>query len=782
MKSNIRIIGTLVAMVLLVALGICISIGSFSRMTAAVEERSRLKEALRRSDALLSDLKDAETGQRGYLLTGDEAFLAPYSSVRLYVRNDLEELRALSTTAPARAHIEAAAPLVLAKMDELAATIELARSHQAETAIAMVRTGQGKKLLDQIRSEMSAFNQIEGNAMEQEVRALRSQMSLLSTSIAVGSALAMFLALLLAFLVYRDRQHRHNNLLHIETQRLLEVQTRTSGELQQANLLLQASEEKLEVIVGSIGDGLIATDAEARVTFLNPVAAELTGWSQADAAGRPVTEVFNIINHGTRLPGIVPVAATLVHGTIHGLANDTVLIARGGRETIIADSCAPMHDRDRRVVGAVLVFRDVSGEFEEKEKRRLSESALQEANEDLERATSTAERANLAKSDFLSSMSHELRSPLNAILGFAQLMESATPPPTPAQAGRIEQILKAGWHLLNLINEILDLAVVESGRLSLSLEPVSLSEVLSECQTMMETQAQKTGVAMDFPPPGGPRYVRADRTRLKQIIINLVSNAIKYNKASGSVFVECRETTPETIRLSVRDTGEGLEPEKIAQLFQPFNRLGQEAGGVSGTGIGLVVTKKLVELIGGRIGVESTVGSGSTFWIDLLVAPPPALHPGSSAGNAAAEAQRSTGGRQRSVLYVEDNPANMLLVEELIARFPDLRMLTAVNGNLGIEKARACLPDLILMDINLPGLSGIEAMKILRKDPLTAGVPIVALSANAMPRDIQKGMDAGFFRYITKPIKVAEFMETVRQALEGPEGGPRPGPGAPSAT
>jgi CheY-like chemotaxis protein/nitrogen-specific signal transduction histidine kinase len=398
--------------------------------------------------------------------------------------------------------------------------------------------------------------------------------------------------------------------------------------------------------------------------------------------------------------------------------------------------------------------------------RKHNEHMLQEKNVELESAKSVAEKANLAKSDFLSSMSHELRSPLNAILGFAQLMESDSQPPTPSQKESIAQILDAGWHLLNLINEILNLAVIESGKVSLSGEPVSLHEVMLECQAMMEPQAQQRGISMTFPQFDNPCFVTSDRTRLKQILINLLSNAIKYNTVRGTVVVDYTVSAPDRIRINIKDTGAGLGPEKLAQLFQPFNRLGQEAGGEEGTGIGLVVTKRLVELMGGAIGVDSTVGAGSVFWIELISAAKPQL--AVEGGDAAAYAPPHVphGARLRTLLCVEDNPANLKLVEQLIARRPDMRLLTAVNGTLGIELARASQPEVILMDINLPDISGIEALKILRDDPATAHIPVVALSANAMPRDIEMGMKTGFFRYLTKPIKVNEFMDALRLALE----------------
>ncbi|MCR4346446.1 MAG: ATP-binding protein [Sulfuricaulis sp.] len=384
---------------------------------------------------------------------------------------------------------------------------------------------------------------------------------------------------------------------------------------------------------------------------------------------------------------------------------------------------------------------------------------------ELNKAMAVAEKANLAKSDFLSSMSHELRTPLSAILGFAQLIESGTPSPTISQKRSVDQILKAGWYLLELINEILDLALIESGKLPISLEPISLAEVVRECQTMIEPQTKKRDIHMSFCQFEMPYFVKADRTRVKQVLINLLSNAIKYNKAGGTVVVDCLTSTPGRIRISIKDTGEGLAPDKLTQLFQPFNRLGKETSIEEGTGIGLMVSKRLVELMKGEIGVESTVGVGSVFWFELNLTAEP-QHVTAAELTAAAQAQVHAGGRQRTLLYVEDNPANLMLVEDLMARRPDIRLLSASDGNRGIEMARASRPDVILMDINLPGISGIQALKILHADPATAHIPVVALSANAIPRDIEKGLAAGFFRYLTKPIKVDKFMDTLDVVLK----------------
>jgi CheY-like chemotaxis protein len=297
---------------------------------------------------------------------------------------------------------------------------------------------------------------------------------------------------------------------------------------------------------------------------------------------------------------------------------------------------------------------------------------------------------------------------------------------------------------------------------------------MGECQAMMEPQAQGRGIAMTFPRFDDPIFVNADQTRLKQILINLLSNAIKYNSEKGTVVVQCVESAPGRTRISVRDTGAGLPPEMVAQLFQPFNRLGQEVGGVAGTGIGLVVTKQLVELMEGVLGVESAVGAGSTFWFELNSVAAPMLEANdlqpATAVPMPADPEAPTplppDAPARTLLYVEDNPANFRLIEQFVARRADLRLLSAVNGRLGIEMARDAQPTMILMDINLPDISGIDALKILRGDAATAHIPIVALSANAMPRDIEMGLAAGFFLYLTKPINADEFMKTLNVTLE----------------
>ena len=533
-----------------------------------------------------------------------------------------------------------------------------------------------------------------------------------------------------------------------------EATARKQGEAEQKKLDQRLRDQQFYTrsLIESNIDALMTTDPLGIITDVNKQMEALTGCTRDELIGAPSKNYFTD-------PERAEAAIKLVLREKKVTDYELTARARDGKKTEVSYNATTFYDRDRTLQGVLAVARDVT-------ERKRNEQALQETNIELESAKSAAEEANLAKSDFLSSMSHELRSPLNAILGFAQLMELASPLPTDSQKESIAQILQAGWHLLKLINEILDLAVIESGKVSLSTESVSLAEVMPECQAMMEPQAQQRGISVTFPRFDNPFFVSADRTRLKQIVINLLSNAIKYNKERGTVVVDCTTSTPGFTRISVKDTGGGLSPEKLAQLFQPFNRLGQEAGGVAGTGIGLVVTKRLAELMGGVLGVESAAGEGSVFWCELISCAAPQLVVESGEAATFDGPPVPAGARPRTLLYVEDNPANMKLVEQLIARRPDMRLLTAVNGTLGIEVARTAQPTVILMDINLPGISGVEALKVLRVDPATAHIPVVALSANAMPRDIETGLDAGFFRYLTKPIKIKEFMDTLNTALE----------------
>ena len=1160
MKLSFKMVLALIVSGLLLSMGIALSFRTYQQIAVTAEARQHAALVISGAEGFLSALKDAETGERGFLLTGNEAFLQPYLAVRDGVIAQLQALQQQTQLESAKNRLDALAPLVQLRMAGLAHAIELGRAHNTPEVLRLVNIGQGKQEMDAIRTQVRAFVQMEQVGLAEREAEYQASLRTLLGVIVAASALGLLAALGFAYLIYRQGLQRLNQQVLEETRYLLEQQESLNQQLQHSNQALQISEEQLAVTLNSIGDGVITTDAQARVTSLNPLAERLTGWNEEAARGQPIEDVLHIVNKSSREPVVIPVMAALLHGSVQALANHTVLLSRDGSEYDIADSCAPIRARDEQVIGSVLVFRDVTEEYAQQQAtrdsgvlmqtvlntvadgiltlhgegfvletvnpaieemfgyaasemvgrdirllipgfsllavaaddadvqghallpaakpvreaqgrrqdgslftleialnemwlggelhytgvlrdytaRKLAEEALLKAgalqkaifdsanfssiatdargviqifnvgaermlgytalevmnkntpadisdpqeliarakalsaeletaiapgfealvfkasrgiediyeltyirkdgsrfpavvsvtalrddeaaiigylligtdntarkqieeerkkldqrlrdqqfytrslieanidaimttdpvgiitdvnkqmesltdctrdeligapfkkyftdperaeaainlalndkkvtnyeltartrggletvvsynattfydrdrnlqgvfaaardvterkrldgvledkNLELEAARALAEKANLAKSDFLSSMSHELRSPLNAILGFAQLMESESPAPSSSQQESIGQILRAGWHLLKLINEILDLTKIESRQIPLSKEPVLLGEILMECQGMFEPQAQQRGIVMRFPKHDAALYVLADHTRLKQVFINLLTNAIKYNTLQGTVEVNCTQEAHRRIRVSIRDTGIGLRPDQQAQLFQAFNRLGQEAGGVEGTGIGLVVAKQLVELMGGTIGVQSTVGVGSVFWfeLDAVDAPVLAMDRNHVALSLPLVSRPTT---ERTLLYVEDNPANMKLVQKIIERHPELRLLMASNGLAGIELARSALPDVILLDINLPGINGFETLKLLREDALTAHIPALAISANAMASDVKKGQEAGFMRYLTKPIKVDEFMLALNVALE----------------
>jgi len=425
-------------------------------------------------------------------------------------------------------------------------------------------------------------------------------------------------------------------------------------------------------------------------------------------------------------------------------------------------------DKDREVAERRQAQREVMRLNEELERRVHERTAqLEESNRDLTEATHDAENANRAKSEFLSNMSHELRTPLNAIIGFGQLLNHADAAGAGQERNRafVQHIVDAGNHLLTLINEILNLAQIEAGKVSISLEPVDLREVLDECHALTRTASAQRGIRLVFPSEPA-LVVNADRTRLKQVLLNLLSNAVKYNREHGAVIVECSAGDEGKIRLAVQDTGAGLTPEQLRSLFQPFNRLGRDATGIEGSGIGLVLTKRLVELMGGSIGVRSTPGVGSTFWIDLRSAEPLQVDLARVEPRLPTPDDLTGDPRLATILCVDDNRANLALLTEALSLRADCLVLTATDGQAGVDMARSHSPDVILMDNNMPVLSGSEAMRILREDPATAGIPIIAVSAAAMPGSVSSGLAQGYFRYLVKPYDLVDLTDAVDSAID----------------
>lgn len=390
---------------------------------------------------------------------------------------------------------------------------------------------------------------------------------------------------------------------------------------------------------------------------------------------------------------------------------------------------------------------------------------VKRAEERVIQAKEQAEKANRAKSEFLSSMSHELRTPLNAILGYTQLFEYDGNL-KPQQIENVREIRKAGEHLLQLINDVLDLAKIESGNMTVSLEPVLLSRLLDECFTLVQPQADARGIRLAARiAEHANTYVIADHVRCKQALLNLLSNAVKYNHVGGEVDVTLVTQEGQKLRISVRDNGRGIPLIRQSEVFQPFNRLSAENSNIEGSGVGLVITKQLVEMMNGKLDFSSTEGVGTTFWMDF---------PMSAEWSSETLPQNKKKDyspailhvqRKCKVLYVEDNPANIRLLQQIFSRYPQLELEIAEEAFLGIYKARSINPDLIILDINLPGMDGYEVLAVLKSDPATNKVPVVGLSANAMPYDIERGRNAGFFDYLTKPVDINLLIDVFNKLL-----------------
>lgn len=538
--------------------------------------------------------------------------------------------------------------------------------------------------------------------------------------------------------------------LRTESGALVSAAIRDISERRKTEAMARLAGERLSNAVESIQDAVALFDAHDRVVLCNSayrriVAPTLPG----SLLGRPYKEVLEAWIGELAFPSNDERAAFLKERLAARNQPSTTfdIRTRDGRHLRVVD-------RQTADGGLVKTIWDLTDDV------RL-------ANE-LAAARAAAEAASAAKSEFLSSMSHELRTPLNAILGFAQLLRrDRREPLSERHRERADQILKGGEHLLRLIDDILDLSRIEAGAVSMSVEPVHVEDVLMQVRTTLEPMAAGAGLSLEIREPETPLpAIAADRTRFAQILINFGSNAIKYNRPGGSVTLTVSRQPPNVIRVAVADTGLGIPLDKQGKLFQPFQRAGQETGPIEGTGIGLVITKRLAELMGGTVGFRSSEGQGSEFWVEI-----PA-HAGSGLpaldGEAAGGSSKAlSDDRDRLILYVEDNPANILFMTDLLGTFEGIRLITAPTAEMGVELARVRQPDAIVMDINLPGMSGFEALRTLKELDETRSIPVIALTAAATERDKQRGEQAGFFRYLTKPVKVDEF-EAALEALFEP--------------
>ncbi len=530
-------------------------------------------------------------------------------------------------------------------------------------------------------------------------------------------------------------QQTENELSKIKQELEERVEARTR-ELNQTLKELTASQSIIDNLLNSTHEGYWRIDNDAMTIEVNPAMCAILGRKASNIMGR---SIFDFVDEENKQVFLREVEARKrgKRGTYE------ISITRpDGTQVPCINNATPLLDENGNKIGSVGLWTEIT---------------------EITRAREDADKANRAKSEFLSTMSHELRTPLHAIFGFAQLMELDTETPlTEEQGFAVREILNSGTHLLGLIDQVLDLAKIEAGKLSMTLEPVSLASVCKDCAAQIAPQAKQKRINIDID-VSPEQTITADKTLIKQVLLNLLSNAIKYNRLQGSVIILSTAMPDGTVRLSVRDTGMGVPEGVQDSVFEPFNRLGKEAGTIEGTGIGLTITKRLVEEMSGRIGFDSIPGHGATFWIEF-----PALKAGATTDAEDARAADKMPvqlQREATVLYVEDNPSNLVLMQKIVARLPGLRLISAPTAEAGLLMAGDYAPDLILLDINLPGMDGFEAKKALAKDRRTQHIPVIAISAAALEKDIQQGLAAGFKAYLTKPFDVSLVLRTIRDQL-----------------
>jgi PAS domain S-box-containing protein len=550
------------------------------------------------------------------------------------------------------------------------------------------------------------------------------------------------------FLVLGILRFRTNKLEKKEKE-LEQLVVQRTEQLASANKELQ----RLSIVASKTDNAVFIMDAQGNLEWINEGCVRMhgvPGITMEQLIQKLGTNIFEASSN----PNIKNVVNTSIQER-RSVQYESHIKNAAGETKWLQTTLTPIFDDAGNLSKLVAIDSDIG-------KIKAAEKALVAARRD-------AEQANHAKSEFLSRMSHELRTPMNSILGFAQLMESDERDPlTASQHESLHHILKGGRHLLGLINEVLDLARIESGRLMLSSEPMLVAPMVSESVSMIQPLARARRIRITNAVPAVPACrILADPNRVRQVLLNLLSNAVKYNREEGLVTVEAAERPDGRLRLSVTDTGPGILLEQQALVFEPFNRLGADRMPIEGSGIGLTISRKLTEAMGGTLGLTSTPGLGSCFFIDM----PMSLETGQAQSSAILDSPlpaSAAPGKEHTVLYIEDDPANLSLVQHILARRPDIRLLFAPQGDLGLELARVHRPDLILLDIHLPDINGREVCHRLKEEPATRSIPVLIVSASAMPAEIDSMMQAGAVSYLTKPLDVPLFLSTIDRFLIRP--------------
>ncbi len=711
---------------------------------------------------LIADLHHADADKRAYIISGDARFLDRYRASKQQALDDLQTLRQLTRDNPSQGErLDRLERYMKEKLQAFDTLLRIRQDEGFEAALAAVRADPQRALLLDLHPLGDAV-------LDEERRLLKLRQARLEQAeqrerrLIYGLGIVLMLGVLaLAFTLRRDLFQPIAR-LRDEALRLaggdLAARVTPSGGAELAQLAeafnqmatnFQRQTEKLTGIVDNMVEGLVVIDARGIVQSLNPAAERIFGHPEDALRGRNVST-------------LMPEPHRSAHDDYlrHYLQGGQARIIGIGREVegLRADgSRFPMELSVAEVTaGGKRLFTGLVRDITER----------REAEDELLRATAEAERANRAKSEFLSRMSHELRTPLNAIVGFAQVLELEDLDPLSRES--VEHILKAGRHLTDLINEILDIARIESGRQELSPEPVHLRSLLQDTWSLMRPLADQRHIQLEESlPEDCNAYVIADMQRFKQVLLNLMSNAIKYNHDGGRVTLACSEHSEGIMRVSVSDTGPGIVPADQKRIFEPFERLGAEQTETEGSGVGLTLSKALVEAMGGRLGLDSSPGEGTTVWVDLPtvdeVSKDEQARSETSSSNIIAAAQ---GLRPATVLYIEDNIANLRLMEVALGRAPQVELLPAMQGKLGLDLALAHKPDLILLDMHLADIPGQDVLVRLKANPETQHIPVVVISADATRGKIKRILAAGASDYLTKPFNIKHLLRILRRTLE----------------
>jgi PAS domain S-box-containing protein len=749
---------------------VLVAIGASDR---ASDRRVQATRVIRAGDGTEKSILDMETGLRGYLLTSRRGYLAPWLSGRASFSLHFERLRALtgSDGSGDDAVVRAIGTQGRAYISDYGDPIAEHGAAELDHAGVLAGTAEGKRRVDVLRSLFDRLDAINNAQAQSRIAAARAALTRARDGVIVGLVGILGLVALAALYLVRG--------VSLPVRRVAAAADALSGGELSVRAPVRGPGEVAQLarsfnaMAAAIEDGereakvqsahLVAARAEAEI-----VAAELA--EQQDAAIDLVATVgfdgyFKRVNPAWERTLGYPVDELKSLPFIEYVHADD----RERTEAEVAQLAAPttetasFQNRCRTKAGS---YRWLEWNVQSNAEQELLYAVARDvterkdADEQIQAARHAAEEASLAKSEFLSRMSHELRTPLNAILGFGQLLEMDG---VEAQRQSVEQILRGGRHLLGLIDEVLDISLIESGTMRMSVEPVDIISALGDAVAMIAPVAGAEAIELSIERCGDDEcYVLADRQRLRQVILNLLSNAVKYNRPNGSVKVSM-DLGEDRVRIHVADTGFGIAEDQLERLFVAFDRLGAATGPVQGTGLGLALSKHLVEEMGGALSVESTLGKGSAFTIELVRADNPVDETRLASARSAGEDRRTLG--SGTILYIEDNPSNSKLVAQALGSQPDVRLLAAMQGSHGLELAKAHQPDLILLDLHLPDMAGSAVLERLQADPDTAGLPVIVLSADATARHIRELLDGGARAYLTKPLDIPAFLEAVNAYL-----------------